>query len=347
MRSIDTVSKPARRALSPAARACRPLWRRPRKRRVSSEKDCTPRDSVRTPRARHAAQASGVTSSGLASRNTHGAGVSNGRCARHASSTRPSSSGDSCEGVPPPKYTVSNGLGSRHSPAASAASSTRREAKRRRAGDAARITEKSQYGQMAEQKGMCRYSPGLSIVVVVLRLEHGHEGRLRDLHRSHHLHLLLAFLLLLEELALAAYVAAVALGRHVLAEGVDGGPGDDLAADRALDGDLELLARDLLGQPLAIAQRPRARELPVDELGEGIDLFAVDEDVHLHHVSEAVVQHLVVERAVALGDRLQPVVEVEEDLGQGQLARDLHPARGQEAVGGVHPAALAAQLHHR
>src|SRR6266540_1476689 len=193
MRSIDTVSKPAARAVSTTARACRPLWRRPRKRRVSSEKDCTPRDSVRTPRARHAARASGVTSSGLASRNTHGAGVSNVRCAPHASSTRPSSSADNCDGVPPPKYTVSNGRGSRHSRAASATSSTRRETKRGRAGERERITEKSQYGQMAEQKGTWRYSPGL--FVVVLRLEHRYEGGLWDLDVPHHLHLLLAFLL--------------------------------------------------------------------------------------------------------------------------------------------------------
>src|SRR5260221_12757299 len=166
MRSIDTVSKPAARAVSPTARACRPPWRRPRKRRVSSEKDGQRRDRVRTPRARHAAQASGVTSSGLASRNPHGAGVSNVRCAAHASSTRPSSSADSCEGVPPPKYTVSKGRGSRHSCAASATSSTRREVKRWRAGERERITEKSQYGQMDGQKGTGRNSPGLLVVVV-------------------------------------------------------------------------------------------------------------------------------------------------------------------------------------
>src|SRR6266540_5009566 len=113
---------------------------------------------------------------------------------------------------------------------------------------------------------MWRYSPGaedrapritlppsLLIVLVILCPEHGHEGGLRDLDRPHHLHLLLAFLLFLEKLALAADVAAVALRRYVLAEGVDGGAGDDLAADRALDGDLELLARNLLGQPLAVA----------------------------------------------------------------------------------------------
>src|SRR6185295_6159758 len=165
-------------------------------------------------RARHAARASGVTSSGLASRDTHGAGGAKARCVRHASSTRPSSCAFSCEGVPPPKYTVSNGSGSRHSGAARATSSTRRSTKRRRAGEAERITEKSQYGQMAEQKGTWRYSPGLLVVVVLLRLEHGHEGGLGDLDVPHHLHLLLAFLLLLEVLALAADVAAVALRRH-------------------------------------------------------------------------------------------------------------------------------------
>ena len=40
--------------------------------------------------------------------------------------------------------------------AANDTSSTSREAKRWRAGDAERITEKSQYGQMAEQNGMWR-----------------------------------------------------------------------------------------------------------------------------------------------------------------------------------------------
>src|SRR5688572_31647022 len=123
---------------------------------------------------------------------------------------------------------------------------------------------------MVEQNGTWRYSPGLLVVVVVLRLQDRHEGRLGDLDVPHHLHLLLALLLLLEELALPADVAAVALGRHVLAEGVDGGAGDDLAADRALDGDLELLARDLLGEALAVAERPRARELAVDELRQGV-----------------------------------------------------------------------------
>ena len=84
----------------------------------------------------------------------------------------------------------------------------------------------------------------------------------------------------------------------------------------------------------------------MDELRQGVDLLGIDEDVHLHRVAQAIVQHLVVERAVPLGHRLQPVVEVEEDLGQGDLACDFHPTRGEVAEGGVYPAPLAAQLHH-
>jgi hypothetical protein len=51
---------------------------------------------------------------------------------------------------------VSNGRGSRHAGAARETSATSRDAKRSRAGDEAGITEKSQYGQIAEQKGTWR-----------------------------------------------------------------------------------------------------------------------------------------------------------------------------------------------
>ncbi len=47
--------------------------------------------------------------------------------------------------------------------------------------------------------------------------EHRQECLLRDLHRADPLHALLAFLLLLEQLALAGDVATVALGEDVLA----------------------------------------------------------------------------------------------------------------------------------
>ena len=56
----------------------------------------------------------------------------------------------------------------------------------------------------------------------LLCLQHGKEGRLWQLHVTHHLHALLSFLLLFQKLALAGDVAAVALGQHVLTQGLYG-----------------------------------------------------------------------------------------------------------------------------
>jgi hypothetical protein len=83
-------------------------------------------------------------------------GVASASCERHAPRTRSRSSAGSSEGVPPPKYTVSNGRGSFHSRAARATSATRCSTKRLRAGTPAFSTEKSQYGQIAEQNGTWR-----------------------------------------------------------------------------------------------------------------------------------------------------------------------------------------------
>src|SRR5690606_39747590 len=72
------------------------------------------------------------------------------------------------------------------------------------------------------------------------------EGGLGDFHLAELAHALLAFLLLLEQLALARDVAAVALGGDVLPERRDRLAGNDAAADRGLDRDLEHVLRDEL-----------------------------------------------------------------------------------------------------
>src|SRR5262245_20160623 len=89
---------------------------------------------------------------------------------------------------------------------------------------------------------------GNGVVTGSLHLEEGQERLLGDVHPADLLHALLALLLLLEELALARDVAAVALGEDVLAQGRHVLACDDLAADRRLDRHLEELARDLLAQ---------------------------------------------------------------------------------------------------
>src|SRR2546428_4839350 len=82
----------------------------------------------------------------------------------------------------------------------------------------------------------------------VLDPQHGEEGLLWDLDRSHHLHALLAFLLLLEELLLPRDVTAVALGEHILALRLHGLARDHLASDGGLDAHVEHLLGDELAQ---------------------------------------------------------------------------------------------------
>src|SRR5262249_3838563 len=81
-------------------------------------------------------------------------------------------------------------------------------------------------------------------VAPVAEREHREERLLRHLDAPDLLHALLPLALALQELALARDVAPVALRQHVLPLRLHRLPGDDLAADRRLDRDLEELARD-------------------------------------------------------------------------------------------------------
>src|SRR5436190_3290067 len=129
--------------------------------------------------------------------------------------------------------------------------------------------------------------------------EHRQEGLLRDLDSADTLHPLFPFLLLLQQLALAADIAAVALGQHVLAQRLDRFPGDDAAADGRLDGDLEHLPWN----QLAHLRRQRAAALvghvAVHDDRQRVDRIAVDQDVELHQRRRPVAGHMVVERGVA------------------------------------------------
>src|SRR2546423_14675059 len=74
-------------------------------------------------------------------------------------------------------------------------------------------------------------------------LQRGDEGLLRDVDLAELAHALLALLLLLQELALARDVAAVALGEHVLPERAHRLARNDAPAERRLDRDLEHVRR--------------------------------------------------------------------------------------------------------
>src|SRR5436190_24099091 len=101
-------------------------------------------------------------------------------------------------------------------------------------------------------------------------IEHRQERVLRHLDAPHLLHALLALLLALEQLALARDVAAVALGGDVLAVGLHRLARDDLGADRRLDRDVELLARDLLAQLLGERLADVVGLVAVDDHAQGV-----------------------------------------------------------------------------
>src|SRR5206468_12838289 len=84
----------------------------------------------------------------------------------------------------------------------------------------------------------------LLVLTRVLSGQCGDEGLLRNLDPADGLHPLLAFLLLLQQLALTRDVAAVALGKNVLTDRANRFPGDDPRADGGLDRHLELLPRN-------------------------------------------------------------------------------------------------------
>src|SRR5947207_12167740 len=75
----------------------------------------------------------------------------------------------------------------------------------------------------------------ISTLALGTHFQHREKRLLRDLDFPDALHPLLAFLLLLEQLALAADVAAVAFGEHVLAQRLDRFARDDATANRRLD----------------------------------------------------------------------------------------------------------------
>jgi hypothetical protein len=83
----------------------------------------------------------------------------------------------------------------------------------------------------------------------------------------------------------------------------------------------------------------------VDEHGQGVHGLGVDQERHLDEVALAIIGDGVVEGGVALGDRLQAVVEVEHHLVQRQVV-DHHGRAADVVEVDLHPAPVLAQLQH-
>src|SRR6266508_1286528 len=145
---------------------------------------------------------------------------------------------------------------------------------------------------MARGRTRPRSLLGLRLLVDPQRRD---ECLLRDVDATNPAHPLLALLLLLEQLALAGDVAAVALGEHVLALGLHGLAGHDARTDRGLDRDVEQLPRDQLAQASDHLPSVLRSLLAMYDARERIDGLAVQEDVDPDQLCRLVPDRLVVE----------------------------------------------------
>src|SRR3989344_3526130 len=132
-------------------------------------------------------------------------------------------------------------------------------------------------------------------------------------------HLLLALLLLLEQLLLAREIPAIQLAGHVFAIGGDRLARDDFAADRRLQRDGEILPRDhffqLFHDPLAFGVLVAFRYHP----RERIDGLIGDHDLQFHDIAYAVTERLIVHRSVSRRGALQFIVEIDDHIHKRRL----------------------------
>src|SRR5436190_22910637 len=126
-------------------------------------------------------------------------------------------------------------------------------------------------------------------------LEHCETCFLRYLHCSHLLHPFLSLALLLEQLALARHVAAIALGGDILAQRPDRFARNHLRADRRLDHHLEQLPRNQIFELLGDLAAPFVRLITMDDNAESVHRLTVEQHVELHELAGAVREEFVVE----------------------------------------------------
>ncbi|CDN46190.1 hypothetical protein BN871_LI_00040 [Paenibacillus sp. P22] len=180
---------------------------------------------------------------------------------------------------------------------------------------------------------------------ILVDFQDGHERLLRNLDVADLLHPFLAFLLLLEQLALPADVAAVAFGKNVFAHRLDRLARNDLLPDRRLDWHLEHLARNQILELLADDPSALIGAVAVHDDGQGVDRLAVQHDIHLHQLGLAVAGQLVVEGSVPLRAGFQLVEEVVDDLRKRNLVRNGDAVRIQVLHVHEFAALVLAQLH--
>ena len=182
-------------------------------------------------------------------------------------------------------------------------------------------------------------------VVVAVELQHSGKGFTGQGDAAELAHLLFALLLLFQQFLLAGDIAAVALGQHVLAHGLDGLAGNDLAADGGLHRDLKQGAGNVVPQLFADAAALGVGVVPEHDHGECVHGVAVQQEVQFDQIALAVLLELVVVAGVTAAAALDGIEEVVDDLAQRQGVVQVHADIVQILHVDEHAALLLAQIH--
>ena len=102
---------------------------------------------------------------------------------------------------------------------------------------------------------------------------------------------------------------------------------------------------DLLPQLLEHHPAAPLGVAPVDDDRQRVHPLAVHEDVHADQVRGPVADHLVVHRPVPVGDGLELVVQVVDDLRERHLVGEDHPLRAEVLHPHERAPAVGAHLH--
>ena len=112
-----------------------------------------------------------------------------------------------------------------------------------------------------------------------------------------------------------------------------------------MDRDRKHLARDQFFQLEADVATPFVRARPVHDHRERVDGIAVQDHVHLHEIGRLVAGQLVVEGGVSAAQRLELVVEVEDDLAERKVVGQVRPVLARVLHAPEDTAPVLRQLH--
>src|SRR5262249_14615577 len=168
-----------------------------------------------------------------------------------------------------------------------------------------------------QERPLCRsgFQPD-SIVGVV---EHSEECVLRNRNAPYLLHTFLPLFLLFEEFSFSGDVAAVTLGRDVLAQRGNIFAGNHPTADRGLDRYFELMTVDLALELLYQLAPAPIRMGTMDDGGKRVDSLARDQNIEPAQITGPIPDNVVIHRTVAARGALELVVEVVDHVRKRQF----------------------------